>query len=85
MTPRLFPNLPAEQQALQSEKESAAAVGFISAVAAYGGFFIPKSFGSSFDLTGGPEWALYGFILFYLLCIVLTWFFYTRSNAEVRC
>ncbi|MBB4863261.1 NNP family nitrate/nitrite transporter-like MFS transporter [Pseudomonas nitritireducens] len=85
MTPRLFPSLPAEQQGLQSEKESAAAVGFISAVAAYGGFFIPKSFGSSFDLTGGPEWALYGFIVFYGLCIALTWFFYTRSNAEVRC
>lgn len=83
--PRLFPNLPAGQQALQSEKESAAAVGFISAVAAYGGFFIPKSFGSSFDLTGGPEWALCGFIAFYILCIALTWFYYTRGNAEVRC
>ncbi|ANI16370.1 MFS transporter [Pseudomonas citronellolis] len=84
-TPRLFPGLPADQQALQSEKESAAAVGFISAVAAYGGFFIPKSFGSSFDLTGGPEWALYGFIVFYALCIVVTWFYYTRRNAEVSC
>ncbi|MCO7513822.1 MFS transporter [Pseudomonas guariconensis] len=84
-TPRLFPDLPTAEQALLGEKESAAAVGFISAVAAYGGFFIPKSFGSSFDLSGGPEWALYGFILFYLLCIVLTWFYYTRRNAEVRC
>ncbi|MEE1867909.1 nitrate/nitrite transporter [Pseudomonas auratipiscis] len=84
-TPRLFPDLPAEEQALQSEKESAAAVGFISAVAAYGGFFIPKSFGTSFDLTGGAQAALYGFIVFYVLCIVLTWLYYTRRNAEVRC
>ncbi|WP_160288074.1 nitrate/nitrite transporter [Pseudomonas knackmussii] len=84
-TPRLYPDLPAPEQALRSEKESAAAVGFISAVAAYGGFFIPKSFGSSFALTGGPELALYCFIAFYALCIALTWFFYTRGNAEVRC
>jgi NNP family nitrate/nitrite transporter-like MFS transporter len=28
---------------------------------------------------------LYGFILFYLLCIALTWFYYTRRNAEVPC
>ncbi|KIY41233.1 MFS transporter [Pseudomonas sp. 10-1B] len=83
--PHLFPNLPAETQALVSEKESAAAVGFISAVAAYGGFFIPKSFGSAFDLSGGPEPALYGFIMFYLLCIALTWFYYTRPGAESRC
>lgn len=84
-TPGFFPQLPSAQQALQGERESAAAVGFIAAVAAYGGFFIPKSFGSSFDLSGGPEWALYGFIAFYLLCIALTWFNYTRRNARVRC
>ena len=35
--------------------------------AAYGGFFIPKSYGTSIALTGGPEAALYCFIVFYLL------------------
>jgi NNP family nitrate/nitrite transporter-like MFS transporter len=33
--------------ARQSEKESAAITGFTSAIAAYGAFFIPKSFGMS--------------------------------------
>lgn len=84
-TPRLNPHLSTAEQNLQSEKESAAAVGFISAMAAYGAFFIPKAFGSSLELTGGPEWALYGFIVFYAACIALTWFFYTRRDAAVRC
>jgi len=66
-------------------KESAAVVGFSSAVAAYGAFFIPKSYGTSISLTGGPEAALYGFIAFYLSCIVVTWWFYSRSRAEVPC
>ena len=38
-------------------------------MAAYGGFFIPKSYGTSISLTGGPEAALYVFIVFYLVCI----------------
>lgn len=83
--PRLMPSLPDQQQRLQSDKESAAAVGFISAIAAYGAFFIPKAYGSSISLTGGAEMALYGFIGFYIICIGLTWFFYTRSGAKVRC
>ena len=37
---------------------------------AYGGFFIPKSYGISISMTGGPEAALYMFIVFYLTCIV---------------
>lgn len=69
----------------QSEKESAAVIGFSSAIAAYGAFLIPKSYGSSIKLTGGVEAALIGFIIFYFTCVVLTWFYYTRKNAEVKC
>ena len=29
--------------------------------------------------------ALYAFIGFYLTCIVVTWWFYTRRQAEIRC
>lgn len=65
--------------------ESAAVIGFSSAVAAYGGFFIPKSYGSSIALTGGPEMALYGFIAFYVTCIAITWWWYFRSGAEAPC
>ncbi len=74
-----------EQAVKDANKESAAVLGFTSAFAAYGAFFIPKSFGTSIAATGGPDAALYGFILFYLSCIVMTWWYYSRKNAEMPC
>jgi len=58
--------------------EAAAAVGLASAVGAFGGFFIPKSYGTSIALTGSPEAALCTFIVFYLSCIAVTWWHYAR-------
>ena len=72
------PGAPAAVRALQADKESAAIIGFTSAVAAFGAFFIPKSYGTSISLTGGPQAALLAFLLFYLSCIAITWWFYTR-------
>ncbi|MEF9965708.1 MAG: MFS transporter [Comamonas sp.] len=63
----------------------AAAVGFAGALGAYGGFFIPKSYGSSIASTGGPEAALWVFSAFYLLCAVVTWWCYARRNATMPC
>ncbi|UCU99655.1 NarK family nitrate/nitrite MFS transporter [Acidovorax radicis] len=63
----------------------AATLGFTAAIAAYGGFFIPKSYGSSIALTGGPNAALWCFAAFYLVCIVVTWWYYARKNAEMPC
>ena len=63
-------------------KEGAAALGFTSAVAAIGAFFIPKSFGSSIALTGGATAALIGFVVFYVTCLALTWWYYTRRGCE---
>jgi NNP family nitrate/nitrite transporter-like MFS transporter len=65
----------------QAEKESAAIVGFTSAIAAYGAFFIPKSFGSAIAATGSPMAALIGFFIFYASCAALTWFAYTRRGG----
>ncbi len=69
----------------QATVESAATIGFSSAIGAYGGFFIPKSYGSSIALTGGPQMALYAFIAFYVTCLLITWWFYFRRGAEIRC
>ncbi|MEJ8839684.1 MFS transporter [Ramlibacter sp. AN1133] len=69
----------------EGNTEGAATLGFTAAFAAYGGFFIPKSYGTSITMTGGPEAALYIFISFYLLCIAVTWWFYARKNAEMPC
>ena len=69
----------------EAEREAAAVIGFTSAIAAYGAFFIPKSYGSSIALTGGPEAALYGFVLFYIACIVVCWMEYSGREADIRC
>jgi NNP family nitrate/nitrite transporter-like MFS transporter len=78
---RLLPGAAPEQKRMQSEKESAAIIGFTSAIAAYGAFFIPKSYGSSIAATGSPELALWGFFVFYLSCIAITWWVYTRRGG----
>lgn len=65
--------------------EGAAAIGFASAIGAFGGFVIPKSFGTSISLTGGTHAALYMFMVFYASCIALTWWYYARKNAEMPC
>jgi NNP family nitrate/nitrite transporter-like MFS transporter len=65
--------------------EGAATLGFSSAVAAFGGFFIPIAYGTSIKLTGNPEGALVFFSVFYLTCMLGTWAWYARRNAEVAC
>ena len=79
--PRLEPGLDPAARQKQAEMESAAIIGFTSAVAAYGAFFIPKAYGTSISLTGGPEMALWGFLIFYITCIAITWGFYTRRGG----
>jgi MFS transporter, NNP family, nitrate/nitrite transporter len=74
-----------EQASKNAGKEAAAVLGFSSAVAAYGAFFIPKSFGTSMALTGGPQMALYVFIGYYVSCILVTWWWYSRKGAETPC
>ena len=78
---RLEPRMTGQERIRQSDKEAAAIIGFTSAIAAYGAFFIPKSFGTSIAVTGGAEAALYLFLAFYLSCIAGTWWFYTRPGG----
>jgi NNP family nitrate/nitrite transporter-like MFS transporter len=73
------------QAVVDANKEGAAVLGFTSAVAAYGAFFIPKSYGTSIALTGGPGAALWVFIGFYATCVALTWWFYARKGADMPC
>lgn len=73
------------QATREGNTEGAATLGFTGAMAAYGGFFIPKSYGTSIALTGTPDAALYVFFTFYLLCIAITWWNYARRNAPSPC
>ncbi len=78
--------LAAEEQAVKdANKEAAAVLGFSSAIGAYGGFFIPKSYGTAIALTGSPDAALYAFVVFYATCIAVTWWHYSRRNAPMPC
>lgn len=65
-------------------KEQAGPVlGWTSAVAAYGAFIIPKVFGEQIKATT-PENALYGFAVFYAVCLVLNWWYYLGPKAEIK-
>jgi MFS transporter, NNP family, nitrate/nitrite transporter len=78
---RLMPHLDPAAGLRQGDKESAAIIGFTSAIAAYGAFFIPKAYGTSIATTGGPQAALWGFLGFYVTCAFITWFVYTRRGG----
>lgn len=72
-----------EEQALrEAATDTAAALGFISAIGAIGGFFIPKAFGTSLALTGSPADAMKVFLLFYIACVVITWAVYGRNSNK---
>ena len=81
---RTAPNLAEGAHRQQAERESAAVIGFTSAVAAYGAFYIPKAYGSSIDATGGAEAALWGFLVFYVSCAALTWIAYSGPRGILR-
>src|SRR5271169_997934 len=61
---------------------SGAALGFIGAVGACGGYLIPRGFGKSIAVTGGPQLALLIYLGFYAVCLALTWLYYLRRNPE---
>ena len=82
--PKLAPELSAEEQRVQAERESAAIIGFTSAIAAYGAFYIPKAYGSSIDLTGTAHAALWGFFAFFVSCALLTWITYSGPRGLLR-
>src|SRR5207253_10588880 len=60
--------------------ESAAALGFIGAIGACGGYLIPRGFGASIAMTGGPHMALAVYLAFYATCLALTWWYYLRKS-----
>ena len=64
--------------------ESAAALGFIGAIGACGGYLIPRGFGLSIAATGGPHLALEIYLAFYATCLVLTWRYYLRRSDSTQ-
>ena len=58
-------------------------LGWTSAIAAYGAFVAPIVIGEQIK-AGTPQYAMYGFAVFYALCLILNWWFYLRRNAYVK-
>jgi MFS transporter, NNP family, nitrate/nitrite transporter len=66
-----------------ARRQTAAALGVISAVGAYGGFLVPRALGMSVSNTGGIGAALVGFVAFYAVCFAVTWWCYLRRSVFV--
>ncbi len=79
--PRLMPALGPAERARQIAMESGGIIAFTSAIGAYGGFFIPKAYGTSIAMTGSAVGALWVFLAFYVVCLGITWAFYTRRGG----
>lgn len=65
------------------DKQRGPVLGWTSAVAAYGAFIIPIVFGEQIE-KGNPQYALYGFAIFYGACLVLNWWAYLRAGAQYK-
>jgi len=65
------------------KEQAGPALGWTSAVAAYGAFIIPKVFGEQIKMAT-PEYALYGFAIFYTVCLLLNWWYYLGPKAEIK-
>ncbi len=57
------------------KEQAGPALGWTSAVAAYGAFWIPQVFGEEIK-AATPEVALYGFAAFYFVCLLMNWWYY---------
>ncbi|VAV85028.1 Nitrate/nitrite transporter NarK [hydrothermal vent metagenome] len=64
-----------------SKEKAGPVLGWTSAIAAYGAFIIPKVFGQQVKV-GHAEYALYGFAIYYLICLILNWWYYLGPKRE---
>jgi MFS transporter, NNP family, nitrate/nitrite transporter len=78
------PGEPATSTLYRARRDTAAAVGIISAVGALGAVFIPRIISESYGATGGVETALVSFCAFYVACVAVTWFVYLRRGTLMQ-
>jgi NNP family nitrate/nitrite transporter-like MFS transporter len=92
LIPRVFADLHREAardaapgpEPAAATRDAAAVLGLASAVGAYGGFFIPGSYGTAIALTGGTEAALWMFVFFYVTCIAIAGAYLLRDRRAER-
>ncbi len=62
------------------QEQAGPVLGWTSAVAAYGAFVVPQEFGEQIA-NGTPEIAIYAFVVFYVVCLGLNWWYYLGPKA----
>lgn len=67
-----------------NKEQAGPVLGWTSAIAAYGAFIIPNVFGQQIK-AGHAEYALYGFTVYYVACLILNWYYYDRKDSGIRC
>jgi NNP family nitrate/nitrite transporter-like MFS transporter len=75
-----------EAAVVRATKESSAVIGIAGAVGALGGFLIPMAFGAPWvdDQVAAVRGAFTAFAGYYVFCLALTWFVYTRRHLFVE-
>ncbi|MDO9147149.1 MAG: antiporter [Hydrogenophaga sp.] len=66
-----------------NREQAGPVLGWTSAIGAYGAFVAPVVMGAQIR-AGTPQYAMYGFAIFYALCLVLNWWFYLRAGSEIK-
>ncbi|MCB9361025.1 MAG: NarK/NasA family nitrate transporter [Flavobacteriales bacterium] len=64
-----------------SKEKTGPVLGWTAAIAAYGAFIIPIVFGQQIK-AGHAEYALYGFAVYYVICLILNWWYYQGPKRE---
>jgi MFS transporter, NNP family, nitrate/nitrite transporter len=74
---------PGTPDAIKVQRKSAAALGLISAIGAYGGFLVPQVLNASQLSTGGYTAAFYGFVAAYVALLLVTLLVYVIPRASL--
>jgi NNP family nitrate/nitrite transporter-like MFS transporter len=67
----------------RARREAAAAIGIISAIGAYGGFLVPRTYAWATANFGSIVPALYAYLGLYAVMLAITWLFYLRPAARL--
>ncbi len=66
----------------EARRLSGALIGIAGAIGAFGGVLVNVAFRQSFLETGAGNAAYLAFLVFYGLCVVVTWFVYLRPGPQ---
>ncbi len=78
--------VPADGDRVDADREarrlSSALIGIAGAIGAFGGVLVNVAFRESFLRTGSGDGAYLAFLLFYVVCVVVTWAVYLRPSPR---